>query len=47
MTRRIFHAAIAAQMGVVWATVIEWPYLFIPAAFGLVMLTAAIPEETR
>lgn len=46
MTRRLFHAAIATQMGVVFATVVAWPYLFIPAVFGLVALAAAIPEET-
>ena len=47
MTRRILQAATVAQIGVVFATVVAAPYLFIPAAFGLVMLAAAIPEETE
>ena len=47
MTRRVLQAAGVVQMGVVFYTVVAAPYLFIPAALGLVMLAAAIPEETE
>ena len=36
MTRRVLQAVTVAQIGVVFATVFAWPYLFIPAAVGLV-----------
>ena len=47
MTRRILQAIAVVWMGVLFYTVFAAPYLFIPAAFGLVMLAAAIPEETE
>lgn len=44
MSRLLLRAAATVQMGVVFATAMAWPALFIPAAAGLVLLVCAIPE---
>ncbi len=45
MTRHILHVAIVGQVGGMFATIVAWPYLFVPALLGLFALWLALPVE--